>query len=88
VHADDTAAVVVVGAADVVTGPEDADVDVVGGVVTASDDAAGLEELSHAAPVRITATAMTRCRVFMHGACLTRVQRHGRLATLASARLS
>ena len=51
-----------VGAEDVVAG---ADVEAVGGVVTASEEAAGLVELSHAAAVTITATAITRCRFFM-----------------------
>jgi hypothetical protein len=71
VHADDVAAVMV-GPADVVVA---ADVEAVGGVVIDSEEDAGFEELSHAATVTSTATAITRCRVFMHGACLNRHQR-------------
>ncbi len=59
-------------------GAEDVDVEDVGGVVMASEDAAGLEELLHAVAARITAAAITRCRFFMHRACLTGQQRHGR----------
>jgi hypothetical protein len=47
-----------------------ADVEVLGGVVTASEDAAGSVEVSHAAAARMTAAATTRCRFFMFRSCL------------------